>query len=163
MQHFTRRETVILTRTSHARLAYLAKTGVVVPSPTRPPAAPQVHYTWEQILELRAIRDLRRQVSLQTIRKILAFLEGTGCDRALHDKHLIIANGEVSWVQVRGNTEPQVVRVAAKADCHVGQLQLMTLPSLRELTHEVWDTAQCSKVIDFESFRRRVVPFRPRG
>jgi hypothetical protein len=31
MQHFTRRETVILTRTSSARLTYLAKTGIVVP------------------------------------------------------------------------------------------------------------------------------------
>jgi hypothetical protein len=31
MQHFTRRETVILTRTSTARLTYLAKTGIVVP------------------------------------------------------------------------------------------------------------------------------------
>ncbi|MEM6835785.1 MAG: MerR family transcriptional regulator [Cyanobacteria bacterium P01_C01_bin.120] len=161
MQHFTRRETVILTRTSAARLTYLARTGVVVPL-SEDSAAKQLYYTWEQILELRAIRHLRRQVSLQMIRKILAFLEGTAGDRALHDKHLIISNGEVSWLQPQENMEPQVVQVAAKANRHVGQLKLMTLPSLINFADEVWETARNSKVIDFESFRQRVVPFRPR-
>ncbi|NEQ45440.1 MAG: MerR family transcriptional regulator [Leptolyngbya sp. SIOISBB] len=161
MQHFTRRETVILTRTSLTRLAYLARTGVIVPMTNDEDAVRQVYYTWEQILELRAIRLLRRQVSLQMIRKILAFLEGTGCG-ALHDKHLVIKDGEVHWVQPQANMEPQVVQVAAKANCHVGQLNLMTLPSLMNLADEIWETARSSNVIDFESFRQRVVPFRPR-
>lgn len=160
MQHFTRRETVILTRTSLPRLAYLARTGMVIPI-EHEAAAKQVYYTWEQILELRAIRHLRRQVSLQMIRKILAFLEGSGCG-ALHDKHLVIKNNEVHWVQPQADTEPRVVQVAAKANCHVGQFNLMTLPSLMNLADEIWETARSSNVIDFESFRQRVVPFRPR-
>lgn len=162
MQHFTRRETIILTRTSSARLAYLARTGIVVPRPGTGEDARQVYYTWEQILELRAIRHLRRQVSLQMIRKILAFLEGAGGDRLLHNKHLIIADGEVHWVQARADHAPQVVQVAARSDRHVGQLKLTTLPALMNFADEVWETARCSKVIDFESFRQRVVPFRPR-
>ena len=162
MQHFTRRETVILTRTSSARLAYLARTGIVMPTAGTGDDARQVYYTWQQILELRAIRHLRRQVSLQMIRKILAFLEGTGGDRCLHNKHLIIEDGEVHWVQPQPDQVPQVVQVAARADRHVGQLKLTTLPSLTNLADEVWETARCSKVIDFESFRQRVVPFRPR-
>jgi len=162
MQHFTRRETVILTRTSSARLAYLARTGIVVPIAGTGKDVKQVYYTWKQILELRAIRHLRRQVSLQMIRKILAFLEGAGCDRLLHDKHLIIEDGAVNWVQPQANQEPQVVQVAAKANRHVGQLKLTTLPSLMNFADEVWETARCSKVIDFESFRQRVVPLRPR-
>ncbi|RZM77430.1 MerR family transcriptional regulator [Leptolyngbya iicbica] len=161
MQHFTRRETVILTRTSTARLTYLAKTGVVVPIADASDAAPGVYYTWEQILELRAIRHLRRQVSLQMIRKVLAFFEGSGCG-ALHDKHLVIEDGAIHWVQTRDNLAPQVVQVAARADRHVGQLKLMTLPSLMDFADEVWETARSSKVIDFDSFRRRVVPLRPR-
>lgn len=160
MQHFTRRETVILTRTSSDRLAYLARTGVVVPL-AEGAEAKQAYYTWEQILELRAIRHLRRQVSLQMIRKILAFLEGSGSG-ALHDKHLIIEDGEVNWIQPQANMEPQVVQVAAKANRHVGQLKLVAFPSLVSFADEVWETARCSKVIDFESFRQRVVPFRPR-
>ncbi|MEM6520103.1 MAG: MerR family transcriptional regulator [Cyanobacteria bacterium P01_D01_bin.71] len=162
MQHFTRHETIVLTHTSADRLTYLARTGVVVPLVEEAAKAKQVYYTWEQILELRAIRHLRRQVSLQMIRKILAFLEGTVGDRALRDKHLIISDGEVSWVQPQENTEPYVVQVAAKANRHVGQLKLMTLPSLINFADEVWETARSSNVIDFESFRRRVVPFRPR-
>jgi len=161
MQHFTRRETVILTRTSSARLTYLAKTGIVVPTLGTGSTGQKVYYTWEQILELRAIRHLRRQVSLQMIRKVLAFLEGTGCG-ALHDKHLVIEDGAIHWVRPRGNTAPQVVQVAARADRHVGQLNLMTLPSVIQVADDVWETARSSKVIDFESFRQRVVPFRPR-
>ena len=161
MQHFTRRETVILTRTSSTRLTYLAKTGMVVPIADADDTAQKYYYTWEQILELRTIRHLRRQVSLQMIRKVLAFLEGAGCG-ALHDKCLVIENGAIHWVQPRENTEPQVVQVAARADRHVGQLKLMTIPSFINFADEVWETARSSKVIDFESFRQRVVPFRPR-
>ena len=161
MQHFTRRETVILTRTSSTRLTYLAKTGVVVPIADPGNAAQKAYYTWKQILELRAIRHLRRQVSLQMIRKVLAFLEGSGCG-ALHDKHLVIADGAIHWVQSRDKTEPQVVQVAARADRHVGQLNLVTLPLLMNFTDVVWETARSSKVIDFESFRQQVLPLRPR-
>ncbi len=161
MQHFTRRETVILTRTSSTRLNYLAKTGVVVPIADADNTAQGFYYTWEQILELRTIRHLRRQVSLQMIRKVLKFLEGEGCG-ALHDKCLVIEDGTINWVQPRENTEPQVVQVAARADRHVGQLKLMTIPSLINFADEIWETARSSKVIDFESFRQRVVPFRPR-
>lgn len=161
MQRFTRRETVVLTRTSPARLTYLAKTGLVVPIAREGDTVPQPYYTWEQILELRAIRQLRRQVSLQMIRKILAFFEGAECS-ALHNKHLVIEDGAVHWVQPGENTAPQVVQVAAKADRHVGQLKLITLPSFIHFADEVWATTRSAKVIDFESFRQRGIPLRPR-
>ncbi|HEY9889722.1 MAG TPA: MerR family transcriptional regulator [Candidatus Obscuribacterales bacterium] len=161
MQYFTRRETVILTRTSPGRLAYLARTGVIMPDRRADDGSGQVYYSWEQILELRAIRHLRRQVSLQMIRKILTFLDGVGSDRTLRNKHLVITNGEVTWVQTGDDLPLQGVQVAAKADRHVGQLQLMTLPPLVALADEIWETARRSQVIDFESFRQRVVPLRP--
>jgi DNA-binding transcriptional MerR regulator len=157
MEHFTRRETVILTRTSPSRLAYLARTGVVVPVCHMEASGKTLYYTWEQILELRAIQHLRRQVSLQMVRKILAFLEGIGSDRSLHDKHWVVANGAVTWVQVQGPESPQVVQVAARTNRHVGQLQLMTLPPPSTFAEEVWQAARRSKVIDFESFRQRVL------
>jgi DNA-binding transcriptional MerR regulator len=161
MQHFSRRETVILTRTSPGRLAYLARTGVIVPLRGQGDRAHQVYYSWEQILELRTIRHLRRQVSLQMIRKIIAFLEGTGSDRTLRNKNLVIANGEVAWVQMGEEPLPTVVQVAAKANCHIGQLQLMALPPISDFAEEIWETARRSKVIDFESFRQRVPIIRP--
>jgi DNA-binding transcriptional MerR regulator len=161
MEHFTRRETVILTRTSPSRLAYLARTGVVVPVCRAEASGKSLYYTWEQILELRAIQHLRRQVSLQMVRKILAFLEGIGSDRSLHDKHWVIANGEVTWVQARGPDFPQVVQVAARTNRHIGQLKLMSLPPPSTFVEEVWQTARRSKVIDFESFRQRVPGSQP--
>lgn len=161
MQHFTRRETVILTRTSPGRLAYLARTGVIVPLRGEGDHAHQVYYSWEQILELRAIRHLRRQVSLQTIRKILAFLEAIGSDRALRNKHLVIVNGAVTWVQTDNTAIPKGVQVAAKTDRHIGQLQLMTSPPLSTFTEDIWATPRRAKVIDFESFRQRVPTIRP--
>lgn len=160
MQHFTRRETVILTRTSLSRLAYLARIGVVVPL-REDDDSRKVYYSWEQILELRTIRHLRRQVSLQMIRKVLAFLEGVGSDRTLCNKHLVIVNGEVTWVNAVRDTNPQVVQVATKADRHIGQLQLLDLSPLAYLTEELQETAQLSKVVEFKCCRHRIVPLRP--
>ena len=161
MQHFTRRETVILTRTSPGRLAYLAKIGIVIPWHSEGDHPHQIYYSWEQILELRTIRHLRRQVSLQMIRKILNFLDGIGSDRSLRNKNLVIANGVVTWVQLTENSAPTVIQVAARANRHVGQLQLTTLPTLEKLVDDIWQTAHCSKVIDFESFRQRVPTIQP--
>lgn len=162
MQHFTRREAIILSRTSASRLSYLARTGVVVPRSQDDSSTASVYYTWEQILELRAIRHLRRQVSLQTIRKILAFLERSGCDRALHDKQWVIDNGEVNWLLPQNETLPQIVKVATKANRHVGQLQLMASLSSTDGKKGLLSHQQSAEIVDFTRFRQRVVPFRPR-
>jgi len=157
MQHFTRRETVILTRTSPSRLAYLARTGIVVPYRyTTRARVHQVYYSWEQILELRAIRQLRRQVSLQMIRKVLTFLEDIGSDRTLRNKNLVITNGAVAWVQTPQGTTPKIVQVATKTDQHVGQLQLMPLPSLGAAAGPFRSIPEHAKVIDLEKFRQRI-------
>ncbi|MDB9524865.1 MerR family transcriptional regulator [Oscillatoria sp. CS-180] len=162
MQYFTRRETVILTRTDCKRLTYLARTGVVVPARNQD-AAGDVYYSWNQILELRTIYRLRRQVSLQTIRKILAFLEGIGSDRALYNKHLIIADGEVTWLKAGEDAIPQAVQIATKANRHVGQIRLMSPFSLqdKEFKSDLWRTSPQSKVVDFENFRQRILPLQP--
>lgn len=160
---FTQRETVILTRTSPSRLAYLAKTGVVIPhghhsdalaAPNR--ADGNCCYDWEQILELRAINHLRQKTSLQTIRKIVAFLESHGSDRCLHNKQLIVTDDEVDWVKPHPNTQlPQIVQVVGPANKHVGQFKIPALPPVAALVSEVWDAARHSNVIDFERFRQR--------
>jgi hypothetical protein len=160
---FTQRETVILTRTSPSRLAYLAKTGVVIPHGHCPTAAADAsraegncHYDWEQILELRAINHLRQKTSLQTIRKIVAFLETHGSDRCLHNKQLIVSDDEVDWIQPHTKTQlPQIVQVVGPANKHVGQLKIPAIPPVMALVNEVWDAAQRSNVIDFERFRQR--------
>ncbi len=159
MEYFTRRETVILTRISSCRLSYLARVGLVVPIAQQVHGKTELCYSWEQVLELRAIRHLRRQVSLQRIRKIRDFLATLGSDRALYNKHLIINNDEVTWVPWDGNPLPVGVQVAAKCDRHVGQLKFLP-PSL-------WEEKNCQpsvhppKVVAITSASRRVIPLRP--
>ncbi|MEO0987923.1 MAG: MerR family transcriptional regulator [Cyanobacteria bacterium J06639_14] len=155
MKQFTRRETVILTRTSPGRLAYLAKIGMVVPACVDNGSHKQTYYSWEQILELRTIQQLRGQISLQRIRKVMRFLEGMGGDRTLHNKHLVIEDGEVNWVQIESGNAPHVIQVAAKTNRHIGQLNLMLMPPISDLVSDVWEIARRSNVIDFESFRQR--------
>jgi hypothetical protein len=163
---FTQRETVVLTRTSSSRLAYLAKTGIVTPHGHADSPADLSHadgncrddwrYDWEQILELRAINHLRQKMSLQTIRKIVAFLEIHGSDRCLHNKQLIVTDHAVDWVKPHPNTQlPQIVQVVGPANKHVGQFKLPAIPSVASLVNEVWDAARRSNVIDFERFQQR--------
>ena len=71
MDWFSRRHAVVLARSSPGRLAYLEKTGVIVPQRAGQPPRLEVLYSWEQILEIRAISRLRQHLSFQTIRKIL--------------------------------------------------------------------------------------------
>jgi DNA-binding transcriptional MerR regulator len=131
MERFTRPETVILTRTSPSRLAYLAKIGLVVPHRSDT-GTPRLYYSWEQILELRTINALRQKTSLQTIRKILSFLDHHGSDRRLCNKHLIVTADGVSWVRRPPQPHPlpevvQIVGHASRRQRHVGQLQLLPL------------------------------------
>jgi DNA-binding transcriptional MerR regulator len=153
MERFTRREAIVLSRTNAGRLAYLARTGIVVPHRLQAARRVRLLYSWEQILELRAINHLRQQVSLQTIRQVVEFLEQGGFEGSLHDKNLIIANGAVDWVRADCPQSPQILQVAGQK--HVGQLKLLALPPLGTLVEEVWETARKSNVIDFESFRQR--------
>ncbi len=157
MEQFTRHETVVLTRTSPGRLAYLARTGIVVPAYIQQGQALRSFYSWEQILELRAIQNLRRQVSLQTIRKILDFLECASRDRRLYDKHLVVADDGVEWVVSTPEVPPHVIQVADRGNRNVGQLKLLMTSPKADVIQDVWNAARRSQVIDFESFRRRAL------
>jgi DNA-binding transcriptional MerR regulator len=171
MEQFTRREAHILTRSSPSRLAYLAKTGIVVPHRTDSPSRPTLFYTWDQILEIRAINRLRRQVSFQTIRKIIRFLEEQGFDRSLRDKLLITIGGDVSWILPLNAAAPpamqaqviqaqviqaQVIQIVGKRRCPAGQLLLAAIPQLLDLVDELGKIAKTATVIDFEYFKQRL-------
>lgn len=156
MERFTRRETVVLTRTSLWRLAYLDRVGIVVPQRIKTAKRARILYSWEQILELRTIHYLRQQTSLQTIRKIVAFLEASGFERSLHNKQLVIRDGEVDWVRTDLPQSPQVLKVADRQNKDIGQLKLIHLPPLADLIDDLWRTASQSQVIDFEYFKQRV-------
>lgn len=155
MEGFTRQETLALTKTTSSRLAYLDRTGVIVPEKYGNSKKPTVIYSWEQVLEIRAINDLRQRVSLQMVRKIVRFLDSSGFDISLRDKHLVVVDDEVFWVMHDWSDMPRVMKVADKKNKGLGQFVLIVLPPIADIIKAVWETAKKSKVVDFESFKRR--------
>lgn len=155
MEGFTRQETLALTKTTSSRLAYLDRTGVVVPEKYGNSKKPTVIYRWEQVLEIRAINDLRQKISLQTVRKIVQFLDESGFGTSLRNKHLVVVNDDVFWVMPDWSDMPRVMKVAGKKNKGLGQFVLIVLPLISDIIKAVWESAKKSKVIDFESFKRR--------
>ncbi|BBD58011.1 hypothetical protein NIES2109_07800 [Nostoc sp. HK-01] len=159
MSGFTRQETIHLAGCTSSRLAYLEKVGLVIPYRFGSNARPTVIFSWEQLLEIRAIKNLRKNVSLQTVRKIIKFLDDSGYDNGLRDKQLVVIGEEVFWVQQDwsdfGENLPTAMKVADKSNKQVGQYVLLVIPSLTEIVNEIWEAARHSKVIDFKSFEQR--------
>jgi DNA-binding transcriptional MerR regulator len=155
MDGFTRQETIALTKTTSSRLAYLDRTGVIEPEKYGNSKKPTVIYSWEQVLEIKAINDLRQKVSLQTVRKIVEYFDKNGFDTSFRDKHLVVVNDEVVWIMPDWSDMPRVMKVADKKNKNLGQYVLVVLPQISDVIKEIWKTAQKSKVINFESFKQR--------
>jgi len=158
IQGFTRQETLKLTGCTSSRLSYLEKVGLVVPTRIGSNKRPTVLYTWEQLLEIRAIKTLRKDVSLQTVRKIVETLNDRGFDDSLRDKSLVIVGDDVLWVTPDDWSDfevPKALIVASKGGRGVGEFVLLVVPPFAEIIRELWKAAEESKVIDFESFKQR--------
>lgn len=155
MEGFTRQETLALTENTSNRLQYLERAELVVPQRYGNSKKPTVIYTWEQVLEIRAIKNLRQEVSLQTVRKIITLLNKSGFDNSLRDKKIVVLDDDVYWVMPDWSDMPGVMKVANKGDRELGQFMLIVLPPLASVLEKVWQSAQNSEVIDFESFQQR--------
>ena len=156
---FTRTETLALTETTSNRLQYLEKAGLIIPHRIGKSRKPTVLYTWEQVLEIRAIKHLRQEISLQTVRRIVNFLSESGFDDSLRNKQLVVIDDEVFWIQLDWQDFPQkrpsAVKVAGSQGKGVGQYTLLVIPALTEIVNEVWKAAKESETVDFESFKQR--------
>jgi DNA-binding transcriptional MerR regulator len=159
IEGFTRRETIDLAETTSNRLQYLERVGLVVPQRIERSSQPTVIYSWEQLLEIRAIKNLRQEISLQTVRKIVDVLNKYGFDDRLRDKQLVAINDDVFWIRQDwedfSKQMPKALKVASKKGKGIGQYTLIVIPTLIEVVDEVWLAAEKSKVVDMESFRKR--------
>jgi DNA-binding transcriptional MerR regulator len=149
---FTRKETQGLCGVDSYRLTYLDKTDLVKPAKFGNTKKPVVIYSWHQLLEIKAIAKLREEVSLQTVRKILNYLE----DRTLSDKQLIVLDGEVFWLNP-DEIGKWVVQISGKHQGQITHLDLLILPSLDSMQGEIIEAAKTSKVVDFASFKERAM------
>lgn len=159
IQGFTRRETLALTGTTSNRLQYLERAELVIPTRIGASAKPTVIYTWEQVLEIRAIKNLRQEASLQTVRQIIKFLDQSGFDDSLRDKQIIVVDDDVFWIRTDwqdfASQMPLALKVASKQSKEVGQYSLIVIPPLISIVDEIWEAAKQSRVIDFVTFQER--------
>lgn len=160
IDQFTKRETMELTGATSNQLQYLERSGLV--SPTRDwkegKKKPEVYYTWEQTLKIRAIRNLREATSLQVIRRVIVFFEECQQNKAFRDKQIVVVNDEVFWIKPDWSDfdkQISVLKVADERKKSIGQYTLIVIPALRDIIEEVWDTAETSNVINIEKFQRR--------
>jgi DNA-binding transcriptional MerR regulator len=154
MEWFTRRHAVVLARSSPSRLKYLEKTGIIIPH--RPGLSPksEVLYSWEQILEIRAIARLRQYLSFQAIRKIIQYFEDHGFEPSLRDKHIVVKDGQVTWVQPSSSLVPQVIQLCIKGDRQVGQLVLAPLEQKETTEADLKPLPLAGKVVDLQAFKQ---------
>lgn len=129
---FTRREVLALTETTSNRLQYLERAELIMPKREGAISRPTVLYSWEQLLEIRAIKNLRQEVSLQTVKKIIQFLDSSGFDDTLRDKQIVVVDEDVFWVRTDwkdfSDHLPPVLKVAGKNNRGVGQYILIVIP-----------------------------------
>jgi DNA-binding transcriptional MerR regulator len=134
---FTRKETLALTGCTSSRLAYLEKAELIIPQRIEAVGRQMVLFSWEQLLEIRAIKNLRKDISLQKVRKIVDFLNQEGYTDSLRDKKIVVINDEAYWVDFDLIELPGLImKVSSKNDEGLGQLayyELIIVPSLRSI------------------------------
>lgn len=160
MDWFTRRHAVVLARSSPSRLAYLEKMGIIMPHRAGLPHRPELFYSWEQILEIRAISRLRQHLSFQTIRKIIQYFDQHGFGPSLRDKHLVITASGVSWIRTVATSSSEIIHLVGKNDRQMGQFVLAPLDLARPETADSGAEGQGAKIIDFEYFKQKTRPRR---
>lgn len=153
MEGFTRRSTALLTRSSLSRLAYLERIGLIVPHRSGQTNRPLVLYSWEQVLEIRAMNQLRRQLSFQRIRKIIRFLDDHGFDPSLRNKQLVVLNDTITWVKSLQTSRPQVIQITDKSNRCTGQLLLSLFPLATADSSLPSSAITNPKVIDIRQFQ----------
>lgn len=158
----TRQEVMELTGATSNQLQYFERAKLIQPVRILKEGRkrPDVYYGWTQLLEIKAICKLRQETSLQTIRKILDFLEQYQINRSLRDKQIVVIDGEAFWVKLDWSDfgkQISALKVADKRNKGVGQYTLIVIPALKDLEQEIWETVANSTVINMDDFRQRVL------
>ncbi|GAB4528543.1 MAG: hypothetical protein Tsb0014_09930 [Pleurocapsa sp.] len=154
---FTRREALELSGATSNQLQYLERSGLIIPSrDTKNRKKPLVFYTWEQILEIRAVRNLSKQnVSLQTRRKIIEFLNNSKINNRFRDKLLIAVDENVFWVNQDWSDLGKKMTKIFPGETDITQSSLIVVPALQDIIKQVWEVAEKSQIVDLKEFKKR--------
>ena len=155
---FTRQEVIKLAGCTSSRLAYLEKVGLVVPQRIGPSKRPVVLFTWEQLLGVRVIKDLRQEVSLQTVRTIVENLNANGCDDSMAEKLVVAMGDEVLWIKDNWADFGENIPKAFKANRtgSIKQYSMVVLPPLSGAVNKIWEAAEKNRTtINLDHFKQR--------
>ena len=159
IDRFSRKEIMELTGATSNQLQSLERAGLVIPERIwNEKKKPEVYYTWEQLLDIKAIRDLRENTSLQMIRRVLEYFDKCNIDGSLRDKRIVVAGNEVFWIKEDWSDlgcQISALKVGDKRGKGIGQYTLLVLPAFQEVVDDIWDAAENSTVIDIGEFRNK--------
>ena len=151
---FSKKEVEALTGMNFHRLTYLDRAEILQPDRTLLPGKTNytLTYSWAKVLELRAIAALREDTTLQSIRKLIAFLEEHCEDPRLSSKRILVSGDDILWVNPDFTDIPKLMVSTLKNPGQLMHYEFFVLPDLRE---ELINAAKESKVVDFQSFLKR--------
>ncbi|MCU0569948.1 MAG: MerR family transcriptional regulator [Oculatellaceae cyanobacterium Prado106] len=159
INRFTRQETARLTGCTPSHLAYLEKVGLITPHRVKD-GSRQPFFSWDQLLEIRAIKSLRQRLSLQSVRKIVNFFTQHGYSYSLRDKQIVVVGYEAFWINPEpsefSSVFPSVIQVMGREEPQISQYHFITLSLSTSIRREMWRLAHNrSNVIELEQFRDR--------
>jgi len=152
-QGFTRQETIILTDITSSRLAYLDRVNIIIPQKYGSHKKPRVDYSWEQVLQLRAITHLKQTISLDLTRKIVHYFDEIGIAQDWGDRHLVIAGEDIFTSKPDWSDMAQIMSDAA-AD-RPEDFTVVVFPNIDRIVSDVCRVAIDSNLIDIETFIER--------
>lgn len=153
MEDFTRQETLALTGATSSRLAYLDRAELVKPLKLGKSIKPTVLYTWQQLLEIRAIANLKQKIPLPSARKVIRLFGNANSGDNLRDDRLVIIGDDVWWVKADWSNMPEVMKMADNKN--FGHFTAIVIPPLSSLVEDIWISASSSSTVDFASFQLR--------
>ena len=144
---FNRKETMALTGITSGKISYWDETGLVSPVKYGNPKKPKVVYSWQQILKLKLITRLRKELSLQEIRNVVDFLEERNYNQSLFECKLFLINSELFLVE---NSEELGNLVIKASGNNKGQIVVRELEPFKTILAGLKEEAVANHVLDFE-------------
>jgi DNA-binding transcriptional MerR regulator len=156
---FRRFEVVEVTGSTLSQLQSLERSGLVIPHRVTENGRILVLYSRTQILQIKAIKKLREEISWSQLKNLIIYLNENGFDSSLYNKHLVVVGKEVFWIKEDWSNLSEdmatAIMVASRKNKGVGQYVLLVIPPLIDAVNEIKKAAQKSKLIDLDSFISR--------
>ncbi|MEP0868886.1 MerR family transcriptional regulator [Trichocoleus desertorum AS-A10] len=156
---FTRQEALRLTGLTSNQISYLDRIGLVKPKKIGHPKHPTVIYTWEQLLEIKAITRLREKVSPEEMRQAIDYLRSEGYQSSLFQMGLLSFNSKLYWVKDEGELKKKVIELTTR---NQGQIVMHTVDPIGDVISEVYEEAKKNYVLDFDK-RAKGTPLETHG